>query len=82
MSKLPPREAFGLDEFARATGVSHETCDRLDGYVGMLRDWNQRHNLVSEGSLEEVWHRHIYDSAQLLPLIPDSARTLADIGSG
>ncbi|HYJ35853.1 MAG TPA: 16S rRNA (guanine(527)-N(7))-methyltransferase RsmG, partial [Rhizomicrobium sp.] len=29
-----------------------------------------------------LWHRHFWDSAQLLPLIPEPARTLADLGSG
>ena len=82
MSKPQPPEPFGPDAFVAATGVSHETCARLESYVGMLRSWNQRLNLVSEDSLVEVWHRHICDSAQLAPLIPDNAETLVDIGSG
>jgi 16S rRNA (guanine527-N7)-methyltransferase len=75
-------EPFGPEEFAAATGVSRETLARLKAYVGLLTDWNARHNLVSKTSLEEVWQRHIWDSAQLAPLIPPEARTLADLGSG
>src|SRR5207253_746370 len=30
----------------------------------------------------DLWHRHFLDSAQLAPLIPAEARTLADLGSG
>jgi 16S rRNA (guanine527-N7)-methyltransferase len=82
MSNPVPPEAFGLAEFAAATHVSHETRLRLKAYVAMLRIWNTRRNLVSEASLVEVWHRHVYDSAQLVSLIPQSARTLVDIGSG
>ena len=48
----------------------------------MLEDWNARHNLVSEKSLGDVWRRHFWDSAQLAPLVPKSAKTLADLGSG
>ena len=55
---------------------------RLKAYVGLLEDWNTRHNLVSARSLEDVWRRHMWDSAQLVPLIPADARTLADLGSG
>jgi 16S rRNA (guanine527-N7)-methyltransferase len=82
MSNLSPPEAFGPEDFAAATGVSHETLSRLKLYVGLLEDWNSRHNLVSKTSMAEVWHRHVYDSAQLSPLIPSQAKTLADLGSG
>src|SRR5271169_2938988 len=75
-------EPFGPAEFAAASGVSRETLARLKAYVGLLTDWNARHNLVSKASLEEVWKRHVWDSAQLAPLIPPEAKTLADLGSG
>jgi 16S rRNA (guanine527-N7)-methyltransferase len=48
----------------------------------LLRQWNQRVNLVAESTLPQVWRRHIWDSAQLAPLIPPAARTIVDIGSG
>jgi 16S rRNA (guanine527-N7)-methyltransferase len=73
---------FGPEEFAEATHVSRETLARLKAYVGLLTDWNTRHNLVSDSTLSDVWLRHVYDSAQLDPLIPPGARTLADLGSG
>jgi len=55
---------------------------RLEAYAGLLEDWNARHNLVSSASLVDLWNRHIWDSAQLVRYIPESARTLADLGSG
>ncbi len=48
----------------------------------LLIDWNTRQNMVSRASLEDVWKRHVWDSAQLAPLIPDSAQKLVDLGSG
>jgi 16S rRNA (guanine527-N7)-methyltransferase len=77
---LPPE--FGPEEFAKAAGVSRETLSRLKAYVRALAEWNTRHNLVSAASLADVWRRHVWDSAQLTPLIPASARSLADLGSG
>jgi 16S rRNA (guanine527-N7)-methyltransferase len=70
------------EEFATAANVSRETLARLKAYVGLLQDWNARHNLVSSASLADVWRRHIWDSAQLVRYIPETARTLADLGSG
>jgi len=75
-------EPFGPEDFAAATGVSRETLARLKAFLGLLTDWNARHNLVSKTSLDEVWQRHVLDSAQLAPLIPPEAKTLADLGSG
>ena len=73
---------FGPEQFAAQTGVSRETLSRLKAYADLLTDWNARHNLVAKSTLPDIWHRHLWDSAQLAPLIPESARTLADLGSG
>ena len=75
-------EPFTPEDFAAATGVSRETLARLKAYVVLLDEWNARHNLVSAGSLAEVWRRHVWDSAQLFSLIPAKARSLVDLGSG
>ncbi|HJS45582.1 MAG TPA: 16S rRNA (guanine(527)-N(7))-methyltransferase RsmG [Rhizomicrobium sp.] len=73
---------FGPEEFAAKTGVSRETLARLKAYADILADWNARHNLVAKSTLPDLWHRHFWDSAQLAPLIPSAARSLADLGSG
>jgi 16S rRNA (guanine527-N7)-methyltransferase len=73
---------FGPEAFAQAADVSCETLARLKTYVALLTGWNEHHNLVSRASLADVWRRHVWDSAQLAPLIPESARILADLGSG
>jgi 16S rRNA (guanine527-N7)-methyltransferase len=73
---------FGPEQFATATGVSRETLARLKLYASLLADWNQRHNLVSKASLDDLWRRHFLDSAQLITLIPETAASLIDLGSG
>lgn len=62
--------------------VSRETKIRLEQYLAHLQDWQEQMNLVSRATLPHAWARHFEDSLQLLPLIPDTARTLVDIGSG
>ena len=73
---------FGPEEFAAKIGVSRETLAKLKAYADLLADWNARHNLVAKSTLPNLWHRHFWDSAQLVPQIPAGARTLADLGSG
>jgi 16S rRNA (guanine527-N7)-methyltransferase len=75
-------EIFGPAEFARSGTVSRETLARLEAYAALLAEWNAKMNLVSRSSLAEIWTRHLWDSAQLAPLIPESAQKLADLGSG
>lgn len=70
------------DAFASQTNVSRETLDRLETYVALLRRWNAKINLVSKQSLDDVWDRHILDSAQLWALVSPSAKNAIDLGSG
>ena len=62
--------------------VSRETRRRLEVFVETLERWQKAINLVSRNTLDGVWKRHILDSAQVVPLIPATAETLADLGSG
>ena len=65
-----------------ALDVSRETLERLEAYVALLREENARQNLVSAASLDQVWSRHILDSAQLLRLAPVEAQSWIDLGTG
>ena len=56
------------ESFQSAFGVSRETLERLKTYESVLRTWQRTINLVAPSTLDEVWHRHFADSAQLLPL--------------
>ena len=71
----------GPDDFAAAFNVSRETIARLSTYETLLRQWQKAVNLVASSTLDEIWHRHFADSAQLLPLAA-AARTWVDLGSG
>lgn len=73
---------YGPSEFQHDAGVSRETLDRLTAYAGLLAKWNRRINLIGRGSEADLWRRHILDSAQLAPLIPKTAKTIADAGTG
>jgi 16S rRNA (guanine527-N7)-methyltransferase len=73
---------FGPDQFAEAENVSRETLEHVKLYVGTLQEWNAQHNLVSAGSLADVWRRHVWDCAQLARWVPPDARSLADLGAG
>lgn len=62
--------------------VSRETFARLELYAGLLEKWQKTINLVSAGTLPQLWVRHMVDSAQVIAQAPDDARTWLDLGSG
>ncbi len=78
----PARPALTPEGFAQRTGVSRETLARLIAYERLLRAWQSRINLVGASSMDDLWHRHMLDSAQLAPHVPADSRVLLDIGSG
>ncbi|KAF0137157.1 MAG: 16S rRNA (guanine527-N7)-methyltransferase [Rhodospirillaceae bacterium] len=68
--------------FQAAAGVSRETMERLQCYAVLLCRWQTRINLVGAATLSDLWRRHLWDSAQLWPLLPVKIRGLVDLGSG
>ena len=74
--------SYGVEDFVRDYDVSHETCARLEQFAELLKHWNRRVNLVSKDSLNDIWRRHMADSAQLRDVIPAYDGALIDVGSG
>lgn len=62
--------------------VSRETRADLERFAALLKKWQRSINLVAPNTLDDLWARHIEDSLQLLPLLPETARVLVDLGSG
>jgi 16S rRNA (guanine527-N7)-methyltransferase len=62
--------------------VSCETFEKLGRYVALLKEENQRQNLVSAATLDQVWSRHILDSAQLVRFEPFAGASWTDVGAG
>lgn len=61
--------------------VSRETLELLEGFISILNDWRSRINLIGPKEFDQIWARHVYDSAQLLPMVEARARVI-DLGSG
>lgn len=61
--------------------VPRETLERLKIYELLLHKWTSKINLVSPGSLQDVWVRHFEDSRQIHDVAPTSGKW-CDLGSG
>ena len=71
-----------LVEAAAARSVPRETMARLEAYVALLLEENDRQNLISKTSADQIWGRHIADGAQLIRFAPRPDSSWVDIGSG
>ena len=71
-------DAAGFQTLRAATPAQMADLGTL---IERLTAANAVMNLVGPDSLQDVWNRHILDSAQLIDLAPDAA-TWADLGAG
>lgn len=73
---------FTQKDFRAQTGLNSETMDDYASWQSLLVKWNKHINLVAPLSLPEFWHRHAYDSWQIVPHVPEDAEMIIDMGSG
>ena len=62
--------------------VSRETMTMLEEYTTDILKWTSKINLIARGQKDEVWERHIVDSAQLFTYGKDPVKRWVDLGSG
>ncbi len=63
-------------------GVSRETKERLNAYIGLLIRWNSHINLVAKKDESSLMTRHVGDALQLAHFILPQFNRAIDIGSG
>ncbi len=63
-------------------GVSRETIERLEVLQRLTEKWTRKINLVSRNTIDDIWTRHIEDSAQIWTRAPKNAEVWVDLGSG
>ena len=73
------RELFLEEMRDLRVDVSRETRDRLEALVLTLGRWQKAINLIGKTTLADVWVRHVLDSAQIVPLIPQEVQSLTDL---
>lgn len=62
--------------------VSRETEALLSRFVDLVVTWQRVKNLVGKSTLDDIWLRHVADSAQLAQYAPEGTRRWVDLGSG
>ena len=62
---------------------SPETIKKLQAFHDELLNYNKNYNLIANSTIDDIWSRHILDSAQIIKYIDfNDNESLSDIGSG
>ena len=61
---------------------SNQSIDKLKEFANLVLKENKNYNLIAKSTENQIWHRHILDSAQLVRFIDFKIKSLADLGTG
>ncbi|WP_051280429.1 16S rRNA (guanine(527)-N(7))-methyltransferase RsmG [Novosphingobium acidiphilum] len=84
MTDIITSEAAARAWLTDRLGADAQAMARLGQLAAMLAEENQHQNLVARASLDQIWQRHIVDSAQLLHVSRGTSGTgnWLDLGTG
>jgi len=66
----------------KSLNFSDESIEKLKKFSNLVLKENQNYNLIAKSTENQIWHRHILDSAQLVKFINFNVSSLADLGTG
>ena len=58
------------------------SIEKLKRFIHLVLKENKNHNLIAKSTENQIWVRHILDSAQLVKFIDFKSNSLADFGTG
>ena len=61
---------------------SDHSIEKLKKFTNLVLKENQNYNLIAKSTENQIWHRHILDSAQLVKFVDFNVNSMADLGTG
>ena len=66
----------------KSLNFSDHSIEKLRKFTNLVLKENQNYNLIAKSTENQIWHRHILDSAQLVKFIDFNLNSMADLGTG
>jgi len=66
----------------KGLNFSDHSIEKLKKFTNLVLKENQNYNLIAKSTENQIWHRHILDSAQLVKFIDFNVNSVADLGTG
>jgi 16S rRNA (guanine527-N7)-methyltransferase len=80
--QLEIRKNAALNEIRKFCDLKPAQIKNLEDYVVLVLQENEKFNFIGKSTIENIWDRHILDSAQLLRFIENKNLKFADFGTG
>ncbi len=61
---------------------SDDSIKKLTKFTNLVLEENKNYNLIAKSTENQIWTRHVLDSAQLVKFIDFSSNSLSDLGTG
>ncbi len=61
---------------------SDHSIEKLKKFTNLVLKENKNYNLIAKSTENQIWHRHILDSAQLVKFIDFNLNSVSDLGTG
>ena len=79
-------DQINLNSYSKISNfnVSRETCNELESYISLIQQKNKEINIISKKTTQkdDIRHRHIIDSAQIIDFVDLNYNTTCDLGTG
>ncbi len=79
---LETKKAAALEQIKKFQSITEAQEKALEELVLLLLQENEKFNFIGKSTVDNVWERHILDSAQLLKFIDNKNARFADFGTG
>jgi 16S rRNA (guanine527-N7)-methyltransferase len=80
--KIDEKQLKAISEIKKFHQISEKEVKNLQIFVDLLLKFNQQFNLIGKSTIDDIWNRHILDSAQLLKFIKNKDSVIGDFGAG
>lgn len=79
---LDLKKTAALNDIKAFHALNEDQISKLESFVAILLKENQQFNFIGKSTIDDIWNRHILDSAQLLRFIDNKNAKFADFGTG
>ncbi len=66
----------------KSLNFNDHSIEKLKKFTNLVLKENQNYNLIAKSTENQIWHRHVLDSAQLVKFIDFNLNSVADLGTG
>ena len=71
-----------INTLKKDLNFTDQSIEKLKVFTNLVLKENKNYNLIAKSTENQIWVRHVLDSAQLVKFIDFKSNSLADLGTG